>query len=458
MKHCPVCRLSYSDRIDFCFADGAVLISDQQGADDVPSARVAPRAAAPVFAPPGVATPARPVLGTVPSPVLGTVPSPVLGTVPSPVRAPAPAGPAAIPAAPVGAEAPREDEDLPEIPFAAIEEAPPVLVAEPAIEAEAGATPVVAPERAPERAPEPVPEPVSPPLGPPPASAAAPVAAVPVAPGPAYPAAPGGAKPYVPPDAAPEAALDTAPARGSGMGMWIGAVGLLALAVGLVVKVVTPSGDDGLAERPPPPVRGPTPASADAEGNPAAPASAAPVGKSIQPSAPPVAPPTPAAAKLEPPKPAAPTAAAGAAAAPKPVATTGALNVTSTPAGASVLVDGADRGVTPLALTLPLGAHTVEVALAGYTGASKSVDVVAAGGAAAFTLQAAPFDAMVLHKEYMGATLYIDGKPQEGRVPLKVKLTAGMHVFKLVKADGTETVVRKQVDNPDGKLAQVVLH
>ncbi len=444
MKHCPVCRLSYSDRIDFCFADGAVLISDQQGADDVPSARGAPRAAAPVFAPPGVATPARPVLGTVPSPVLGTVPSPV--------RPPAPAAPAAIPAAPVGAEAPREDEDLPEIPFAAIEDAPPVLVVDPAIEAEAGATPVVAPEPLP----EPVPEPVPPPLGPPPASvaasaAAAPVAAVPVVTGPAYPAAPSGAKPYVPPDAAPEAALDTVPSRGSGMGMWIGAFGLLALAVGLVVKVVTPSGDEGLAERPPPPVRTAPPVASDerSAATPAAPAAPAPV--SPKPAA------APAVAKVETIKPSA-APAAPVAPAPKPVATTGALNITSTPAGASVVVDGSARGVTPLSLTLPLGAHSVEVALAGYTGASKSVDVAAAGGAAAFTLQAAPFDAMVLHKEYMGATLFIDGKPQEGRVPLKVKLTAGMHVFKLVKADGTETVVRKQVDNPEGKLAQVVLH
>jgi len=44
-----------------------------------------------------------------------------------------------------------------------------------------------------------------------------------------------------------------------------------------------------------------------------------------------------------------------------PVEGEGELVVTSRPASAQVIVDGAERGVTPLTLTLPAGAHVVEV-------------------------------------------------------------------------------------------------
>jgi hypothetical protein len=438
MKHCPVCRLSYSDRIDFCFADGAVLVSDQEGADDVPAVRVAARAPTPVFAPPA-------------APRTTTLPPASTNVSGAPVVTPAPDAPAPV------AEVVREDEDLPEIPFAAIE------VVEQA-SAQAAPVEVAVPPGPPEVEPSPVPAPPAPPPAPSPAPTVdAPTRVAPppsgVAPPPSGVAPVTVAEPY---DAASEADFDASPSRNSGVVVWLGAAGLLALAVTLVLFVVTPTGDEGLAERPPPPVRTATPAP---DAKPADEGSEAPAPPA---ATPPKASPSPAAAAVAPAAAAPKEALADAAPkpqvakppadAPKPVATTGGLSVTSTPAGASVLIDGSERGVTPLSLTLPLGAHNVEVTLSGYVGAAKSVDVVAAGGAAAFTLQAAPFDAMVLHKEFMGATLYVDGKPQDGRVPVKVKLTPGMHVFKLVKPDGTETVVRKQVDNPDGKLAQVVLH
>lgn len=37
------------------------------------------------------------------------------------------------------------------------------------------------------------------------------------------------------------------------------------------------------------------------------------------------------------------------------------LELTSMPAGAEVFIDGESRGTTPLALTLPIGAHEVEL-------------------------------------------------------------------------------------------------
>src|SRR3712207_6462230 len=42
------------------------------------------------------------------------------------------------------------------------------------------------------------------------------------------------------------------------------------------------------------------------------------------------------------------------------------LEVASDPAGATVEVDGSQRGVTPLALPLPPGEHRVGLRLAGY--------------------------------------------------------------------------------------------
>ena len=51
----------------------------------------------------------------------------------------------------------------------------------------------------------------------------------------------------------------------------------------------------------------------------------------------------------------------------------GELTVASTPAGATVFIDGVRRGVTPLALELPLGDHTVIVERTGFQRFEKKV-------------------------------------------------------------------------------------
>ncbi|MDI9633542.1 MAG: PEGA domain-containing protein [Methanolinea sp.] len=57
---------------------------------------------------------------------------------------------------------------------------------------------------------------------------------------------------------------------------------------------------------------------------------------------------------------------------------TGTLSVISDPPGARVLVDGAERGVTPLSVTgLAAGPHSVRIAGAGYQEYVSSVDVIA---------------------------------------------------------------------------------
>jgi hypothetical protein len=56
---------------------------------------------------------------------------------------------------------------------------------------------------------------------------------------------------------------------------------------------------------------------------------------------------------------------------------TGALAITSVPAGAKVLVDGKDAGITPVtAGNLTAGNHTVDVSLEGYTSLHQTVMVI----------------------------------------------------------------------------------
>jgi hypothetical protein len=57
---------------------------------------------------------------------------------------------------------------------------------------------------------------------------------------------------------------------------------------------------------------------------------------------------------------------------------TGGLAINTSPAGARVLVDGADAGISPFIITnLPVGNHTLNVSYAGYTSQEQSVNVIA---------------------------------------------------------------------------------
>ncbi|MCZ7685094.1 MAG: PEGA domain-containing protein [Sandaracinaceae bacterium] len=81
---------------------------------------------------------------------------------------------------------------------------------------------------------------------------------------------------------------------------------------------------------------------------------------------------------------------------PPPVATTG-VQVVTTPAGATVLVDGQERGAAPLEVQLPIGqAATVVARLAGHTEASREVTATEGQAAIRLTLQAMPY---VIHVE-----------------------------------------------------------
>jgi hypothetical protein len=67
----------------------------------------------------------------------------------------------------------------------------------------------------------------------------------------------------------------------------------------------------------------------------------------------------------------------------------GRIKVTSTPAGMTVLVDGATAGITPLERDLPAGGHKLRLVQDGRMGAEKAV-TIAAGAPMDVTLEAPP--------------------------------------------------------------------
>ena len=105
----------------------------------------------------------------------------------------------------------------------------------------------------------------------------------------------------------------------------------------------------------------------------------------------------------------------------------------SSPSGAEVFVDGARRGVTPLAVRdLPLGAHAVRVARPGFAAAeqhvtldagrpSRAIDVALGrpAAAAAAPVAASTPGILVIESRPAGARVLIDGR-EHGRTPVTV--------------------------------------
>jgi serine/threonine protein kinase len=119
---------------------------------------------------------------------------------------------------------------------------------------------------------------------------------------------------------------------------------------------------------------------------------------------------------------------------------TGQLSITSTPAGAAVLVDGSPQGTTPVVLTLKTGNHLVELRGGGEprtlpitmtAGAQMSQYVELPGGTASKLGQ------LQVRTEPAGAQVSIDGVAR-GRAPLVVaELTPGQHQVVLESDLGT---------------------
>jgi PEGA domain len=133
----------------------------------------------------------------------------------------------------------------------------------------------------------------------------------------------------------------------------------------------------------------------------------------------------------------------------------GTLVVQSNPAGVQVFIDGVDRGVTPARLSLPAGAHILE--LRGKAGVPRVIPLTVTSGAEASQyLEFAETPAtgqLAIQSEPAGARVIIDGT-ERGVAPLTVQdLTPGEHTVLL---EGAGASVKHVVVVQAGAIASLV--
>jgi hypothetical protein len=138
------------------------------------------------------------------------------------------------------------------------------------------------------------------------------------------------------------------------------------------------------------------------------------------------------------------------------VPTEGTLVVTTNPSGAQAIVDGRPRGVTPLRLQLPEGAHKLELRSAG---GSRSIPIQITAGmqvAQFIELPQAPsgFGQLHIRTDPAGARVTVDGVPR-GTSPVTVtQLASGEHAVLLESELGA---VKQTVEIESGATAQLVV-
>lgn len=138
-----------------------------------------------------------------------------------------------------------------------------------------------------------------------------------------------------------------------------------------------------------------------------------------------------------------------------PPAPTERARLNSRPEGASVMVDGVAKGVTPIELTLPVGAH--DVLLRNDAGERRLTVTVEKGTVVAENVDMpAPVSLgqIDVTSDPVGARVMVDGTAT-GRTPLKLRsLTAGRHA--VVVSDGT-TSVNRSVDVTAGTTVSMFI-
>ena len=136
---------------------------------------------------------------------------------------------------------------------------------------------------------------------------------------------------------------------------------------------------------------------------------------------------------------------------------TGRLTVVTRPAGAVLTVDGADHGVTPLAMSLDAGDHVVTVRLGQ---AERVIPVtVGAGSDIVQDLEMTPavprevFGQLSIGTDPPGASVTVDGQ-SSGTSPLTVEhLTVGEHLIAVASATGS---AERRVTITAGQAASVL--
>jgi eukaryotic-like serine/threonine-protein kinase len=120
-----------------------------------------------------------------------------------------------------------------------------------------------------------------------------------------------------------------------------------------------------------------------------------------------------------------------------PFAPTGGMEIKTTPAGATVKLDGRKlAGATPITeKDLAPGKHTLQITAPGYLTALKSVDVISgATGTADVTLVAAQ-GVVKVSSVPLGADIFVDGVASNKKTPAEFGLAKGDHTFAM-RLDG----------------------
>jgi len=120
-----------------------------------------------------------------------------------------------------------------------------------------------------------------------------------------------------------------------------------------------------------------------------------------------------------------------AAAAPTP--STGEITITSIPAGAQVQIDGrTDPGwVTPYAVTVYSGPHSVVVSKSGFAPQSQNVEVVASNRAV-ISVNLSELQAFAaINSDPAGASIYVDGRDSGKVTPAQLVVSKGSHTVTL---------------------------
>ncbi len=137
-----------------------------------------------------------------------------------------------------------------------------------------------------------------------------------------------------------------------------------------------------------------------------------------------------------------------------PTPITGTLQVTSQPLGARVVVDGQERGVTPLSVTgLIIGSHQLELHLQNHKSESQNFDIKE-DDTTPIDIKLSDIARMTIKSRPTGAALTIDGH-SVGQTPYAADMASGDYDIRLTKDGWHDYAKRIHLDssNPEVTLS-----